>query len=345
MKILISGYKTPSIAENIAHELELRGFIVSVFFLDDARHWIDRFILKRLNSLFKVLLRSKRDFDCFMGTRFNQERWYERRLGRLFDAFQPDLVFVIQGKPIFSVERLRGRRVKFIGWWIEPSDIESEILHNAQGFDYYYTFSINSLALLRANGVSCGYLSHGYSTAIFQPLRIEHKRFDLVFVGNWSPWRDQVLKNAFEVTRNIRIVGPRWRGRTAIEKTLFKESYGGDKINEPDLNKLYNSAKIVLNAARIEKSSGLNLRFFEVLGSGSLLLSDQAPEIDIHFRPNIDLIIFGSLSELRDSIDYFLQNDAKRREVALNGRARVIQSFTYEHLASKLAYQFESMAL
>ena len=111
------------------------------------------------------------------------------------------------------------------------------------------------------------------------------------------------------------------------------------------MNKLYNSAKIVLNAARIEKSSGLNLRFFEVLGSGSLLLSDQAPEIDIHFRPNVDLIIFGSLSELRDRIDYLLQNDAKRREVALNGRARVIQSFTYENLASKLAYQFESMAL
>ena len=104
MKILISGYKVPAITENIAYELKSRGFIVSTFLLDDKRHWVDRFFLKRLNSMLKAICRRSKDFTFLVQTHFNQECWYQRRFARQFYEFEPDVVFVIQGKPVFSIK-------------------------------------------------------------------------------------------------------------------------------------------------------------------------------------------------------------------------------------------------
>lgn len=336
MKILISGYKSPSIAENVAYEFKSRGFVVSTFLLDDKRHWIDKYVLKRLNSSLRFMCLRRGDFSCLTNTRFNQERWYERRFANLFYDFDPDFVLVIQGKPIFSIEKFLCSKAIFIGWWIEPSDVKLEILRNSRGFDGYYSYSLKSMEILRAGQGQCEYLSHGYSPRIFRPLETVAKRYDLVFVGNWSPWRDQVLIEALRVTSNIRIYGPRWKRRSSISKALMRKVYGGEKINETALNDLYNSAKLVLNASRVQNSSGLNMRFFEALGSGSLLLTDQAPELERHFTPDVELIVFADLFELKHKIRYFLENSPERRAVASKGYIKAQGNHTYATLVEKL---------
>jgi glycosyltransferase involved in cell wall biosynthesis len=336
MKILISGYKSPSIAKNVAYEFKSRGFVVSTFLLDDKRHWIDKYVLKRLNSFFRMICSRREDFPCLTNTRFNPELWYQKRFARLFYDFDPDIVFVIQGKPVFSIESFLGGRAKFFGWWIEPSDIELEILRNTRGFVRYYSYSLKSAEILRANQVHCGYLSHGYSPSIFRPLTTVSKKYDLVFVGNWSPWRDQVLVEALKVTSNVRVYGPRWQRRSSIHKALLRKVYGGNKIDETALNELYNSTKIVLNASRVQNSSGLNMRFFEVLGSGSLLLTDQAPELERHFTPDVELIVFRDLFELKDKLRRLLENSSARRAVASQGYKKAQGNHTYATLVGKL---------
>ena len=343
MKILISGYKSPSIAKNIAFEFKSRGFVVSTFLLDDKRHWIDKYVLKRLNSFLRLICLHREDFSCLTNTRFNPERWYEKRFSRLFYDFDPDIVFAIHGKPVFSIARFLGGRARFFGWWIEPSDIELEILRNTGGFDRYYSYSLKSMEILRANQVHCEYLSHGYSPNIFRPLTTALKTYDLVFVGNWSPWRDQVLVEALKVTSNVRIYGPRWQRRSSIRKALLRKVYGGNKIDETLLNKLYNSAKIVLNASRVQNSSGLNMRFFEVLGSGSLLLTDQAPELEQHFTPDVELIVFRDLVELKDKIRHLLENSSARGVVASQGYKKAHGNHTYATLVGKLVLDLSSL--
>lgn len=340
MKILISGYKVPAITENIAYELKSRGFIVSTFLLDDKRHWVDRFFLKRLNSMLKAICRRSRDFTFLVQTHFSQECWYQTRFARQFYKFEPDVVFVIQGKPVFSIERFRNLGVPFLGWWIEPSDAESEILRNSREFDFYYSYSMKSLKILQANNIKCAYLSHGYSPQIFRPLLKRTKEYDLVFVGNWSPWRDRVLREVFEITSRIRIYGPRWVNRSSIDRFLLGKVHGGDHIDEESLNDLYNSAKIVLNASRVPMSSGLNLRFFEVLGAGTLLLTDQVPELSLHFESDADLVVFGSLPELREKLELYLGNNEKSTEFALKGHARVLKHHTYAKLTDNLESKF-----
>jgi spore maturation protein CgeB len=116
----------------------------------------------------------------------------------------------------------------------------------------------------------------------------------------------------------------------------LRKVYGGNKIDETALNELYNSTKVVLNASRVKNSSGLNMRFFEVLGSGSLLLTDQAPELEQHFTPDVELIVFRDLFELKDKLRRLLENSSGRRAVASQGYKKAQENHTYATLVGKL---------
>ncbi len=338
MRILISGYAFPSIAVSLASAFTDKGYQVETFFLDNKRHWVDRIFLKRFNSLLKNLFFRKKDFYMFTESRYNQESWYQRRFEDVFLRFNPDIVIVIQGKPVFSILKFKRATTHFIGWWIEPSDREDEILKNSQGFDDYFSYSKKAVDILVSRGVRARYMPHAFNPTIFFPQKNE-KIYDIVFVGVWSPWRDEVLKKAFELTKNIRIFGPKWASRSTIPKAVLMAAYGGEYLSESAVNELYSQAKIVLNASRAHMSSGLNLRFFEVLSAGALLLSDTAPEIGFHFQPGRDLMVFDSLDDLGLKVTHLLANKELRGQIAGSGYRIVYADHSYSSLASRLIDQ------
>jgi spore maturation protein CgeB len=116
-------------------------------------------------------------------------------------------------------------------------------------------------------------------------------------------------------------------------------AYGGEHLSESAVNDLYNQANIVLNASRAQMSSGLNLRFFEVLATGTLLLSDIAPEIGLHFQAGRDLIVFESLDDLGVKVTQLLANEELRRQIAGSGYRIVYTNHRYSSLASRLIDQ------
>lgn len=340
MRILISGYAFPSIAVSLASVFIDKGYQVETFLLDNKRHWFDRIFLKRVNQLLKHIF-WRNDFAVFTNCRYSQEQWYQRRFENVLLGFNPAVVIVIQGKPVFSILKFKKLNIHFIGWWIEPSDREDEIFKISQGFDNYFSYSKKTLEILATRGVRAGYMQHAFDPKIFFPKENE-KIYDLVFVGAWSPWRDEVLNKVLEQTTNIRIFGPRWATRSTIQKSVFMASYGGKHLSESAVNDLYSRAKIVLNASRAPGSSGLNLRFFEVLGARAFLLTDRAPEIELHFQPGRDLAVFNSLDDLVLKVNYFLANEDLRQKIAASGHQIVNPTHTCAALASRLIGAFPS---
>jgi glycosyltransferase involved in cell wall biosynthesis len=337
MRVLISGYAFPSIAVGLASAFIDKGYQVETFLLDNKRHWFDRIFLKRVNQLLKHIF-WRNDFAVFTNCRYSQEQWYQRRFENVLLGFDPAVVIVIQGKPVFSILKFKKRNIHFIGWWIEPSDREDEILKISQGFDDYFSYSKKTVEILASRGVRAGYMQHAFNPKVFFPKKSK-KIYDLVFVGAWSPWRDAVLKKVLEQTTNIRIFGSRWASRSTIQKSVLMAAYGGEHLSESAVNDLYNQANIVLNASRAQMSSGLNLRFFEVLATGTLLLSDIAPEIDSHFRPGRDLVVFNSLEDLGVKVTHLLANKELRGQIAESGYRIVHTSHGYSSLASRLIDQ------
>jgi spore maturation protein CgeB len=124
--------------------------------------------------------------------------------------------------------------------------------------------------------------------------------------------------------------------RSTIPKPILLPVFGGEYLSESALNSLYGQAKIVLNASRTPMSSGLNLRFFEVLGAGALLLSDKAPEIASHFTEGRDVVVFNDVEDLEVKLRNLLANEELREEIAASGFRSVCHSHTYSELAGRL---------
>ncbi|MFN3551283.1 MAG: glycosyltransferase [Endomicrobiia bacterium] len=100
--------------------------------------------------------------------------------------------------------------------------------------------------------------------------------------------------------------------------------------------KVYSQAKIVFN-----KSAGgeINMRVFETLSCGSLLLTDRLkPEVGLEelFQDRKHLVLYDDENDLLEKIDYYLRNESDREEIAYNGYKEVLSKHTYEHRVKEM---------
>lgn len=88
----------------------------------------------------------------------------------------------------------------------------------------------------------------------------------------------------------------------------------------------------------VSTQGDLNMRVFEGLCSGRPLVSDWVPEaaIDRLFEPWVDLLVYANAAELRERIDWLLENPGPAQMMAAHGRASVLARHTYRHRAQQM---------
>ena len=91
----------------------------------------------------------------------------------------------------------------------------------------------------------------------------------------------------------------------------------------------YSKSRIIFNNAI---NHDLNMRVFEALCSGSLLVTDSATGsgLDEIFKDKEHLIIYND-ANLEDTISQYLQNDEDRDRISRQGRKEVLAHHTYAH--------------
>jgi spore maturation protein CgeB len=343
-KILIAYERFPPIAFDLREVLEQLGIQTKLFTAPDYEHWLYKKIIKRINKLASNLRLIKKDHDLFLNHPLNRLNYLSSHFKKAYDEFQPDFVFFIHGQP-YANHILANISVPKIAWWIEPNDDIDELRIKAEPFDIYNSFSQKTIDLLNEEGFSTGYLCHAVNPKSFYPSSSENHKYDVVFVGNWSPWRDEVIKTVLNVTKNVALYGSHWKKKSTIPSADFYKIFKGKQVLGAELNQLFNSAKIVLNASRNYGSSGLNMRFFEVPASGACFLTDLAPELEKHFIPEQHLSVFKNLEELTLKLNQLLENNELRDKIRKNGCSLVLQNYTYEQLAKQLLEQYENILI
>ena len=101
---------------------------------------------------------------------------------------------------------------------------------------------------------------------------------------------------------------------------------------DQDLTGVNASARMVFNRSI---RGGLNMRVFEALASGSLLLTDRVPGLEDLFEDGRHLALYDD-DRIEEVIDRHLADDALRRRVAREGQAEVFRRHTYLHRAETL---------
>lgn len=138
--------------------------------------------------------------------------------------------------------------------------------------------------------------------------------YDVTFIGN--------LVSA-ERTRMVELLQERWK------RTFVGRAYGDD------MARIYSASRIAFNRSIRDD---LNMRVFEVLSCGTLLLTNDLPQSgqDKFFRDGEHLALYRSDEELVHKVDFFLRHANLRERIARQGREAVLAKHTYGHRMEKL---------
>ncbi|MDD2650425.1 MAG: glycosyltransferase [Candidatus Cloacimonetes bacterium] len=111
-----------------------------------------------------------------------------------------------------------------------------------------------------------------------------------------------------------------------------------ERISIPQAVKIYQNSKININLhssmdENIFNKFGdfVNPRTFEILACGGFQLVDDSQVIREFFTPDEDLVVFSSIPEAIDKIDFYLKNSDIREKIAKNGYQKTMNRYTYKH--------------
>lgn len=272
------------------------------------------------------------------GLKYSEKNWQKEILAAQIEKFQPDVIYT--GNHILLDKAMKSYLPKvnlYALWNASPMKDGIDLSH----FDVGLSFNEVYHEHLRKRGIK----NIEYNSFYIDPEiknRLDSMKLqqdiDISFVGRHSPMfktRNQFLYDVyseFKKTYNIqyyllseaRVKGliptlP-WKLLRAYNKPVFLE----------DMFKVFKRSKIVLNAhSNITGDGKGNMRVFEVLGSGSFMLSDHGiyPE---HLEAEKDFVTYNNKKDMLEKIEYYMTNDKEREEIALNGYKKISKYYSTE---------------
>ena len=111
--------------------------------------------------------------------------------------------------------------------------------------------------------------------------------------------------------------------------SLEKKLYLNDLANE------YCNSKIIINYSA-DKIKSLNMRIFEGMGCGSLVLTDYVPGLEKLFKDKVHYVIFNGEQDLIRKIHFYLRHKKLAETIAKAGHRHLLSHHTYEHRAKEI---------
>ena len=113
-----------------------------------------------------------------------------------------------------------------------------------------------------------------------------------------------------------------------------------DPVYGTEMYNLFANSKIVLNnhLGATGNYAG-NMRLFEVTGVGSCLLTDNKINITDLFIPGNEIIVYDNINDCIEKVKWLLENDYKRKKIALDGQKRTLS----DHTVEKRCFQIKSI--
>lgn len=276
-----------------------------------------------------------------------------------------DVVFAVPLSSEFSNTILNTinsykKSAQFVAWMCDDKwRWESFGKHLAPHFDFVITTDPDAVQKYHSNGYQNVILSQwGFDETSFKKMTLK-KDIDVLFIGGISPWREYVIEFLKQEGINVHVVGKGWRA---------------GRITLAEMVKLYNRAKIVLNLSNSTQShlpfllrvkpfkdmgsvkasiansfpglveylisqkrkEDIKARFFEVIGTGSFLLSYSVDHLDAYLKDGYDYISYSSLNSLKEKIQYYLTHAQERERIARQGYQTAQKKHRYSHRFSEV---------
>lgn len=107
-----------------------------------------------------------------------------------------------------------------------------------------------------------------------------------------------------------------------------------------DMAQLYSQAKIVINACH---NNDVNMRVFEAMAAGSLLITDPAIGLEDLFEDGKHLVIYRNDEDIIGLIQHYLDHPEERERIAQAGQELVLSKHTYAQRLDIILHEAERL--
>jgi glycosyltransferase involved in cell wall biosynthesis len=206
-------------------------------------------------------------------------------------------------KPFMPYEMVLPERPRI--YWASDTHIGYDYrLETAKKFDHVFVAQKKAVEDFKRDGVEAEWLPHAFEPQAYPYQTMPLKEFDVCFVGHINnDKRLDFLDHMFKKFPNF------FYGQRLFERAA--EAYGRSKIN--------------LNIAH---SDDVNMRVFEIMGSGGFLLTEYVPSLEELFKNRKHLVWYKDLDEAVDMATYYIHNDEARQKIAEEGYREVLKNHT-----------------
>lgn len=124
---------------------------------------------------------------------------------------------------------------------------------------------------------------------------------------------------------------------TTEEKDLVpKANFRGIADSKKMMPKIFQCSKINLNMTAKTIKTGLAQRIFDVMAVGGFLISNYQSEIPEYFVPGEDIVLYESIPDLLNKIEYYLEHEDERIAIAKSGQEKVKKHHSYKKKLEEL---------
>jgi hypothetical protein len=101
---------------------------------------------------------------------------------------------------------------------------------------------------------------------------------------------------------------------------------------------VFSQSRLIFNYCYEEIADKLNMRVFEALASGSMLITNDGEDsaVRLLFEDGKHLAFYRTEEDLFAKVEYYLQHDEERERIAAEGKAEALRAHTYNHRAAAL---------
>ncbi|MGC1201825.1 MAG: glycosyltransferase [Candidatus Acidiferrales bacterium] len=183
--------------------------------------------------------------------------------------------------------------------------------------------------------------------SLFDHVAVFHPRYDAMFRKRGHPGAflhpHAVRRDFFERTEVPREFEVGWVGQ--VEGAIYRKREqwipklsAAFRMNDwrrpyslAEVADVYRRSRIVVNFGRDDFPQDANMRVFEVLASGALLVTSLPSEMtELGFVDGVHFIGYGNEREIIPIVRRFLDDEAARSGIAIAARTKVLADHTYE---------------
>jgi hypothetical protein len=181
-------------------------------------------------------------------------------------------------------------------------------------FDHVFVWQPRFVPMFQKAGhPSVFLLPHAVEGRLFDGIETS-RRFDLGWVGHVGP--------AWYARRN-RII-PKLAAR--FQMNDFRRSY-----SKEETAKVYQQSKIVVNVTRDEFPPEANMRCYEAMAGGALLITPMPTELtELGFREGEHFVGWSDEAQIADLVQRYVSDEPRRQEIAGTGQDLVLREHTFE---------------